>query len=157
MIFAPRLAAARRGHVLLQESTGPVVLTEVIGTGTGESGYTAGPNPPLITRIVDSGNLVTAVIKFTVMQPPGDPVMLLDANGMVHGLRPGKATIIGDFDGVKDQVVVTVYAKESAPSGYRTIQPQRSQLKPKSNPYERVAGVSYIWILKLCLGGHGYG
>lgn len=62
-------------------------------------------------------------IKFTVLQPAGAPVILLDPNGMVHGLRPGKATIIGDFDGVKDQLVVTVYTKESAPIGYRILRP----------------------------------
>ena len=53
-------------------------------------------------------------IKFTVQQAADKPVILLDPNGLVHGLRPGKATIIGDFDGVKDEVVVTVYTKESA-------------------------------------------
>jgi hypothetical protein len=60
-------------------------------------------------------------IRFTALQPTATPVILLDANGMVHGLRPGKATIIGDFDGVEDKVVVTVYTKESAPLGYRSV------------------------------------
>jgi hypothetical protein len=271
--FAPRLAAERRGFALLQEASGVNVITELDGTGTGESGQTAGPlKSPPNARIADAGNRMTAVIpdhpvelgqplqialkftdphviamveaqaegdhtfsnissgsavgtgtarivsdtgltktmeviplgvgklrlgimavfadggiarkecmldvvpsskglknfflnqgshalpivledkpqdrqrwlspevayrqleypiyledsskiKFTVQQPTGGPVILLDSNGMVHGLRPGKATIIGDFDGVRDQLVVTVYTKESAPAGYRTVRP----------------------------------
>lgn len=271
--FSPRLAAVRRGFVLLQETSGPAVMTNLEGTGTGESGQTGGsttvfPRP----RVVDAGGRVTAIIpdhpvelgqplritlnltdphvigiaeeqgegdhtfsnissgfavgsgdarivsdtglaktmeviplgvgkltfgimvffadggiaqksytlevapsskglknfflnhgsrglaivledkpedrqswlspevsyrqleypiyledssqiKFTVQQAADKPVILLDPNGMVHGLRPGKATIIGDFDGVKDELVVTVYTKESAPAGYRRIRP----------------------------------
>jgi hypothetical protein len=61
-------------------------------------------------------------ISFTVDRTDFDPVIRVDANGMVHGLRPGKATITADFDGVKDSVTVTVYTKEDAPAGYRRIQ-----------------------------------
>jgi hypothetical protein len=61
-------------------------------------------------------------IKFTVEQSKNDPVIRLDSNGMIHGLRPGKAKIIASFDGVVDTVVVTVYTKESAPPGYRRVQ-----------------------------------
>ncbi len=271
--FSPRLAAERRGFVLLQDMSGPAVMTNLEGTGAGESGQTAGPmtSSPR-PRAVDAGNRVTAIIpdhpvelgqplritlkltdphvigigeeqgegdhtftnissgfavgtgdarivgdtgptktmeviplgvgkltfgimvffadggiaqknytlevapsskglkdfflnhgshalaivledkpedrqrwlspevayrqleypiylenssqiKFTVQQAADKPVILLDPNGLVHGLRPGKATIIGDFDGVKDEVVVTVYTKESAPAGYRTFRP----------------------------------
>jgi hypothetical protein len=59
-------------------------------------------------------------IKFTVEQP-GDPIISVDSNGLVHGLRPGRATITGDFDGVQDSVVVDVYTKEEAPVGYRRV------------------------------------
>jgi hypothetical protein len=62
-------------------------------------------------------------IKLTVQQPPDEPVILLDPNGLVHGLRPGTATIIGDFDGIRDQVEVHVYSKTNPPSGYRVTQP----------------------------------
>jgi DNA modification methylase len=61
-------------------------------------------------------------IKFTVEQSENSPVIRLDSNGMVHGLRPGKAKIIASFDGVVDTVVVTVYTTESAPAGYRRVQ-----------------------------------
>lgn len=60
-------------------------------------------------------------IKFTIEQLDGDPVISLDANGMVHGLRPGRATIIADFDGKQDTLVVDVYTKENAPAGYRKV------------------------------------
>jgi pimeloyl-ACP methyl ester carboxylesterase len=60
-------------------------------------------------------------IRFSVEQSESDPLIRLDPHGMVHGLRPGKARIIADFDGMQDSVVVTVYAKESAPVGYRRI------------------------------------
>jgi hypothetical protein len=62
-------------------------------------------------------------ISFTVLQPSDAPIIQLDPNGLVHGLRPGKATIIADFGGVKDQLVVTVYTKEGAPPGYRRVRP----------------------------------
>lgn len=50
-------------------------------------------------------------IRFTVDQPENDPVIRVDDDGLVHGLRPGVATITGDFDGVQDTVKVTVHAK----------------------------------------------
>jgi hypothetical protein len=61
-------------------------------------------------------------IKFTVKQPDGEPVIRLDGNGMVHGLRPGIARIVGDFDGAQDSVTVQVYAREDASAGHRGIQ-----------------------------------
>jgi hypothetical protein len=57
-------------------------------------------------------------IKFTVKQSESDPVILLDRDGMVHGLRPGKATITADFDGIRDSLMVEVYTKDTAPVGY---------------------------------------
>lgn len=58
-------------------------------------------------------------LNLTVDQPEDDPVIRVDANGVVHALRPGKALITGDFDGVRDSVEVEVFAKENAPAGYR--------------------------------------
>jgi hypothetical protein len=45
----------------------------------------------------------------------------MDSNGMVHGLRPGRAKIIADFDGIQDTLVVDAYTKEGAPAGYRRL------------------------------------
>lgn len=45
----------------------------------------------------------------------------VDNNGTVHALREGKAILVGDFDGVIDRIQVTVYNKEDAPEGYRTV------------------------------------
>jgi len=56
-------------------------------------------NAPVLLKLVDPGS-----------------------NGMVHGLRPGKAKITGDFDGVQDSIVVSVYTRENAPVGYRRVQ-----------------------------------
>lgn len=269
--FSPRLAAERRGFALLQEASGPNVMTELVGTGTSESGQTAGPMPAA-RRIIQANDRISAVIpdspaelgqplritlkltdshvigisemqgqgdhnysnissgsavgsgeakivadtgltktleiiplgvgklklafivlfadggiaqkaytldvapgskglksfflnngshalaivledkpeyrqtwlspqvsyrqleypiyledsshiSFTVLQPVEKPVIAVDPNGLVHGLHSGKATIVGDFGGVKNQVIVTVYAKENAPLGYRRVQP----------------------------------
>jgi hypothetical protein len=43
-----------------------------------------------------------------VEQPEDNPVIRLDSNGMVHGLRPGKAWIKGSFAGLEDKVEVDV-------------------------------------------------
>lgn len=59
----------------------------------------------------------STLLNLTVEQPEDHPVIRVDPNGLLHGLRPGKARVTGDFDGVKDSVVVTVYAKGSAPAG----------------------------------------
>jgi len=61
-------------------------------------------------------------LNLAIDQPENDPVIRVDANGLVHALRPGTATITGDFDGVRDAVEVEVYAKEDAPAGYRRSQ-----------------------------------
>lgn len=53
----------------------------------------------------------SSAIYFTIEQPQDDPVIRVDSDGLVHGLRPGTATITGDFDGVQDTVKVTVHAK----------------------------------------------
>jgi hypothetical protein len=60
-------------------------------------------------------------IKLSVQQDEANPVIRVDKNGMVHGLRKGKAVIVGDFDGVIDRISVSVYTKEGAPAGYRTV------------------------------------
>jgi hypothetical protein len=62
-------------------------------------------------------------IKLSVEQNEDDPVIRVDPNGLVHAFREGNAVIVGDFDGVKDRVRVTVFSKEDAPAGYRTVAP----------------------------------
>ncbi len=58
-------------------------------------------------------------LNLTVDQPEDDPVVRVDPDGLIHALRPGTATITGDFAGVKDSIQVTVYEPEDAPAGYR--------------------------------------
>lgn len=58
-------------------------------------------------------------IKLSVEQDDDDPVLRVDADGMVHALREGKAVIVGDFDGVIDRVKITVYSEDDAPAGFR--------------------------------------
>jgi hypothetical protein len=60
-------------------------------------------------------------INLSVEQDEGNPVIGVDKNGTVHALREGKAVLVGDFDGVIDRIQVTVYNKENAPEGYRTV------------------------------------
>jgi hypothetical protein len=57
-------------------------------------------------------------LHLTVDQAEDDPVIEVDPNGLVHGLRPGTAIISGDLDGVRDSIAVTVYSQEDAPPGY---------------------------------------
>ncbi len=67
-------------------------------------------------------------IPLTVEQPNDDPVIRLDKNGLVHPLRPGKAVIVGDIEGVKDRANITVYAKQQdAPRNYREFHPEPKQ------------------------------
>jgi len=58
-------------------------------------------------------------MKFSVEQSEFEPVVRVDANGWVHALRPGKAVLVGDFDGVIDKIPITVYTKEDVPQDYR--------------------------------------
>jgi hypothetical protein len=60
-------------------------------------------------------------IKLSVEQDEGNPVIRVDQNGTIHALREGTAVLVGDFDGTKDHIQVTVYSKEDAPEGYRTV------------------------------------
>ena len=60
-------------------------------------------------------------INLSVEQDDGDPAIRVDKNGMVHALREGKAVLVGNFDGVQDRIQVTVFNKEDAPVGYRTV------------------------------------
>jgi hypothetical protein len=62
-------------------------------------------------------------IKLSVEQDEGNPVIRVDKDGMVHALNEGNAFLTGDFDGVIDRIQVTVYGKEDAPAGYRTLIP----------------------------------
>jgi hypothetical protein len=50
-------------------------------------------------------------IRFNVLQSQIAPAIRLDSDGVVHGLRMGKAVITGNFGGMKDSVTVTVSAK----------------------------------------------
>ncbi len=61
------------------------------------------------------------LLNITVEQPNDDPVIQLDSNGLIHGLRPGRAKVTSKFDGVADSVIVNVYSKENAPIGYRRL------------------------------------
>lgn len=47
-------------------------------------------------------------VTMVVDQPEESPVISLDSNGTVHGLRPGKARITGSFAGLEDTVDVDV-------------------------------------------------
>lgn len=62
-------------------------------------------------------------IKLTVKQTgdEGSPIIQVDENGTIHALREGTAYVVGDFDGVEDDVKVTVYSKDNAPPGYRVV------------------------------------
>jgi hypothetical protein len=62
-------------------------------------------------------------IRLTVEQPEDNPIVRVDSDGMVHGLRPGKAVITGDLDGVQDHVTVQVDDKDHTPAGY--IRPKK--------------------------------
>jgi hypothetical protein len=50
----------------------------------------------------------SSAVTMVVEQPKDNPVIRVDSNGMVHGLRPGKARITGHFAGLEDTVVVDV-------------------------------------------------
>ncbi|MGA9671906.1 MAG: hypothetical protein WBQ94_22020 [Terracidiphilus sp.] len=60
-------------------------------------------------------------IKFSLKQDEVNPVIQIDEHGRVHALREGTAVLEGDFDGLRDVVQVTVYGKDDAPEGYRTV------------------------------------
>lgn len=57
-------------------------------------------------------------IRLSVDQPEDDPVIRVDSTGIIHGLRPGKAVLTGNFDGVADHVTVDVYSNEGRPVGF---------------------------------------
>jgi pimeloyl-ACP methyl ester carboxylesterase len=67
-------------------------------------------------------------LNLTVEQPENDPVIHVDANGVVHAIRPGRAVVRGEFAGLADSVTVDVYTKESAPAGYRRVDAQTTAL-----------------------------
>jgi hypothetical protein len=59
------------------------------------------------------------LIKLSVDQDGANPVIRVDEDGLVHALREGSATVVGQFDGEIDKVTVHVYSKQNAPAGYR--------------------------------------
>ena len=51
-------------------------------------------------------------VSYSIASGVGPPVVSLDPNGVVHGLRTGTATIIGRFGSLTDQVQVNVEAEQ---------------------------------------------
>lgn len=49
------------------------------------------------------------------------PAVTTDKFCVVRAIHPGKAYVVGDFDGVKDRVLVTVYDKDNAPYAYQEL------------------------------------
>jgi len=60
-------------------------------------------------------------LKVEVRQPENDPVVRVDANGVVHALRAGRAVVTAELGGMRDSVTVQVYDKDAAPAGYRRV------------------------------------
>jgi hypothetical protein len=54
-------------------------------------------------------------IRLTVQQSVTEPVVRVDSNGQIYGLRPGKAVVTGSFGGLTSRVTVMVYSKENDP------------------------------------------
>jgi hypothetical protein len=48
-----------------------------------------------------------------------DPVIAVDRNGLIKGLRPGTANVPGTFGGTLQRIEVNVYSVEKAPAGLR--------------------------------------
>ena len=57
----------------------------------------------------------TEALTLRVEQPEDNPIIRVDAGGLVRALRPGRAVIHADFDGIKDSVAVEVHGGETAP------------------------------------------
>jgi hypothetical protein len=49
-----------------------------------------------------------SAVQITIEHPKGDPRITIDGDGNIHAIRKGKATIIGEFGGMKDRVVAIV-------------------------------------------------
>ena len=64
-------------------------------------------------------------IKFSIEQPndESEPIIEFDKNCMVHALHEGKAYLVGDFDGVKNRILIRVYSKEDSPPWFRRAIP----------------------------------
>jgi hypothetical protein len=64
-------------------------------------------------------------IKFSIEQSNavGGPIVEIGRDCMVHALREGKGYLVGDFEGLKDRMLVTVYTKENAPPEFRRARP----------------------------------
>jgi len=80
-------------------------------------------SPRLWYGNLDYGVLLKSLegLKVTVGQAESDPVVSVDGNGMVRGLRPGRAVVTAELGGVRDSVTVEVYGKDAAPAGYRRV------------------------------------
>ena len=61
----------------------------------------------------------SSLLDLTAEQPEDHPVIRVDPNGLIQGLRPGRAKISGNFDGIRDSVIVIVHAKGTSPVGIR--------------------------------------
>lgn len=57
-------------------------------------------------------------VQLTVEQPPDDPIISVDRDGLIHGIKSGTAVIIGKFGNAEDRVTVHVYDTNSAPKEY---------------------------------------
>jgi pimeloyl-ACP methyl ester carboxylesterase len=57
-----------------------------------------------------------------ISQPESDPVVRLDADGVVHALRAGRAVIVAQLGVARSRVVVDVYGRDEAPAGYRAVE-----------------------------------
>jgi hypothetical protein len=55
-------------------------------------------------------------VRLTIQQSATAPVISVDSDGIVHGLRPGKATVTGSYGGLTNSVEVIVYTKENDPA-----------------------------------------
>jgi pimeloyl-ACP methyl ester carboxylesterase len=60
-------------------------------------------------------------VNFTVDQDLEDPIVSVDPNGLVHGVRAGQAVIVGHFGRLVNSITVTVYPEDSPPAGYKVM------------------------------------
>lgn len=137
-------------HIMLEFADGALaertVVLNVVPTNEDVEGFSLNgfPSIPLVlgqnpdtaqTRLVPEVKYVgyrgslylrgCAGINVTVSQSPDDPVVAVDKDCMVRGIRPGEAVIIGNFGGKVSRVKVHVYSEEDAPDEYREELPVR--------------------------------
>jgi hypothetical protein len=63
-------------------------------------------------KIPGQVHLDTRYVSYSIAPAAGPPIVRLDPNGVVHGLRPGTATIIARFGALSDHVQVEVEAEQ---------------------------------------------